>query len=153
MKPKAIPLLIIVLLAAPLTAVARGDNNLAVHQIKARTADAQTRKREVVVKLRPGTKILIGKKAYPFELIRGANLSGRVKEMREQDFTFSGTSARTGEVTAVIRYDDVLGITHSSGFKKVLKKVGEYSLGAAAMAIILPVYSLAALLGHPIEGC
>jgi hypothetical protein len=148
MKRKVIQLLIIVaLLAAPLTVGAAGQNTITVEEIKGRAAEAQAKRREVVAKLRPGTKILVGDKAFPFEFMRSANLSGRIKEMRENDFTLSSTSPRKGEVIAVISYADVLSIKHPSGFEKALKNVGKYAgLGAAAVPLA-PLFLIADLLG------
>jgi hypothetical protein len=149
MKQKVKSLLIIIaLLAAPLRVGASGQTMISVDEVKGRAAEAQNKGREVVVKVRPGTKILIGNKAFPFEFIRSASLSGRVKEMREKDFTFSSTSSRTGEVTAVISYADVLSIKHPSGFAKALKNVSKYSLMGMAIPAILPLYGVLALLGR-----
>ena len=150
MKQKIVPLLIMMaLLAAPLTVCAAGQNSLTVNEVKARAAEAQSKSREVVVKLRPGTKILIGDKAFPFEFLRSASLSGRIGEMRENDFTLSSTSQRTGEVRAVISYADVSSINHPpSGFEKVLKNIGKYSLLGAGGFAILPLYGVMALLGR-----
>jgi hypothetical protein len=150
MKQKIIPLFIMMaLLAAPLTVGAAGKNTLTVDEVKARAVEAQAKRREVVVKLRPGTKILVGDKAFPFEFLRSASLSGRIKEMRENDFTLSSASPRTGEVTAVISYADVSSIKRPpSGFEKVLKNVGKYSLRGAAGFAILPLYGILALSGR-----
>ena len=149
MKQKVIRLLIIMsLLTAPLTVSAAGQKTITVNEVKARAVEAQTKGREVVVKLRPGTRILIGDKAVPFEFIHISSLGGRVKEIREQDFTFSSTSARTGEVTAVIGYADVLSIKHPSAFIKALKKFGKYSLIVAEIPAFIPLYGLLALLGE-----
>ena len=149
MKQKVNSLLIMMaLLATPLTAGAAGQKTMTVDEVKARAAEAQTKGKEVVVKVRPGAKILVGSKAFPFEFIRSASLSGRVKELRENDFTFSSTSAGTGEVTAVISYTDVLGIKHPSGFAKALKSVGKYSLLGMAIPAILPLYGVLALMGR-----
>ena len=149
MKKRVSSLLIMIaLLAAPLTIGAAGQNTIKVDEVKARAAAAQTKGRKVVVKMRPGTKILIGAKAFPFEFIRSASLSGRVKEIREKDFTFSSTSAHTGEVTAVISYTDVLSIKHPSGFEKALKNIGKYSLIGMMLPTILPLYLVLGLLGR-----
>src|SRR4051812_44994332 len=145
MKQKVIPLLIITaLLTAPLTASAAGQNRPRVDEVKTRAAEFQSKGKEVVVKLRAGTKILVGNKALSFEFIRSANLSGKVKEMRENDFTFSSSSSRTGEVTAVISYADVLSIKHPSGFEKALKNVGKYSMGGALIPVFLPLFGVLA---------
>ena len=149
MKQRVSSLLIIVaLLAAPLARGVAGQNTIKVNEVKARAAEAQTKGREVVVKIRPGTKILIGAKAFPFEFIRSASLSGRVTEIREKDFTFSSTSAHTGEVTAVISYTDVLSIKHPSGFEKAIKSIGKYSLIGMMIPTILPLYIVLGLLGR-----
>lgn len=149
MKRKVNTLLIIVaLVTAPLTVGAAGQNAIIVDEVKARAAEAQTKGKEVVVKVRSGARILLGSKAFPFDFIRSTSLSGRVTEIREKDFTFSSTSARTGEVTAVINYADVLSIKHPSGFAKALKSVGKYSLLGAALPAILPLYGVLALMGR-----
>ncbi len=149
MKQKINSLLIImVLLAAPLTVGAAGQNALTIDEARARAVESQTKKKEVVVKVRPGTKILVGDKAFPFEFIRSASLSGRVKEIREKDFTFSSTSAKTGELIAVISYADVLSIKRISGFEKALKNVGKYSLRVLEIPAVLPLYGILALLGQ-----
>jgi hypothetical protein len=149
MKQKIITLVIIMtFLAAPLTVGAAGQNTLMVDEVKARAAEAQTKEREVIVKVRPGTKIFVGNKAFPFEFINSASLSGRVKEMREKDFTFSSVSNRTGEVTAVISYADVLSIKHLSGFEKTLKNISKNSLRGIELPVFLPLYSIMALLGR-----
>ena len=149
MKQKVKSLLIIMaLLASPLTAGAAGQAGMTVDEVKGRAAEAQAKGKEVVIKVRPGTTILVGNKAFPFEFIHSASLSGRVKEMRENDFTFSSTDSHTGEVTAVISYADVLSIKHPSGFAKALKNIGKYSLLGMAIPVILPLYGIMALIGQ-----
>lgn len=148
MKQKVISLLIIAaLLAAPLTVVAAGRNTITVEELKARAAKAQAKRSEVVVKLRAGTKILVGDKAFPFEFIRSGNLSGRVTEMREKDFTLSSANPRKGEFRAVISYADVLSFKHPSGFEKALKNVGKYTAAGAAAVPLVPLFLIADLLG------
>lgn len=141
-------LLMMALFAAPLTVGAAGQKTITVDEVKTRVAEAQTKGKEVVVKLRPGTRILVGNKALSFEFIHRASLSGRIKEIRETDFTFSDTNARTGEVTAIISYSDVLSIKRPSGFEKALKSVGRFSLGVLAIPVVLPLYGLLALMGE-----
>ena len=149
MKRKAIlPLIMAALLTTPLTASASGKRTQTTEEVKARAAEAQAKGKKVVVKLRAGTKVLSGRKAEPFEFIESASLSGRVKEVRENDFTLSDTSDGKGEVTAVISYADVLSIKHPSGFEKALRAVGKYSLGGAAAVVILPLYGVLALMGQ-----
>lgn len=141
-------LIVMALFAAPLTVGAARQKTLTSDAVKVRAAEAQAKGREVVVKLRPGTKILIGKKEFPFEFLRSASLSGRVKELREKDFTFVETDTRTREITAVISYEDVLSVKHLSGFQKTLKNVGKYSLGGIELPAFLPLYTIMALLGR-----
>lgn len=148
MKQKVIrPLIMMTLLTASLTVGAAGQSRLTVGQVKARAAIAQTKGKEVAVKLTPGTRILIGAKELSFEFIKGGSLSGIVKEMRENDFTLASKSPRTGEVTAVISYTDVLSINRPSGFAKALKAIGKYSLMGPAAVGFLPVYAILALMG------
>ncbi|HVG29943.1 MAG TPA: hypothetical protein VM864_09615 [Pyrinomonadaceae bacterium] len=136
------------LLLAPLAGSAAGQNVATAEAVKARAAEAQARAREVVVKLRPGTKILVGEKELTFEFLKSASLGGRIKEMREKDFTLAQPNGRAGEVMAVIGYDDVLSVKHPSGFKKALKNVGRYSLGGVEPPVFLPLYGVMALLGR-----
>jgi hypothetical protein len=147
MKQKAITLLIIsLLLATPLTASAAVQKTVTVDEVKARAAEATGK--EVVVKLRRGTKIMVGNKAFPFEFTRDASLSGKIREARAEDFTLSSTSSRTGEVMAVISYADVLSIKRPSGFAKALKNVGRYSLIGTMMPALIPLYGILALMGR-----
>jgi hypothetical protein len=149
MKRKVIlSLIVAALLMTPSAAGAAGKTTPTTEELKARAAEARAKGKKVVVKLRAGTKVLVGDKAWPFEFIRSASVSGRVKEVRENDFTLSDTSAATGEVTTVISYPDVLGIKHPSEFLKTLKAVGKYSLLGPAAVAFMPVYIIAALLGH-----
>lgn len=141
-------LLMIALFVAPLVVSAEGQKTETVDKVKTRAAEALTKGKEVVVKLRPGTKILVGKKDLPFEFIRSASLSGRIKELRDKDFTFSDSSDRMGDVTTVISYTDVVSIKRPSGFEKALKSVGRYSLGVVAIPVVLPLYGLLALIGE-----
>ncbi|MFL6208151.1 MAG: hypothetical protein ACJ74W_04835 [Pyrinomonadaceae bacterium] len=149
MKQKVTSLLIIIaLLAAPLTAIAAGRPTQTVAETKARAAEAQAKAKEVVVKVRAGTKILVGKKEFPFEFLKSASLSGRVTELREQDFTFAQTGDHNSEVITAISYADVLSIKHESGFRKALKNVGKYSLGGVEIPVFLPLFGVLALLGR-----
>jgi hypothetical protein len=149
MKQKALPLIIVLsLLAAPLTINAAGQNTSTVEAIKSRVGEALSNGKEVIVKVRPGAKILVGKKEFPFEFTDSARLSGKVTEWREKDFTFAESGSRKGEVTAVISYADVLSIKRLSGFDKILKNVGKVSLGIMAIPVILPLYGILAMLGQ-----
>src|SRR5690349_5954540 len=124
MKQKTINLLIIMaVFATTLSANAAAQNTVKFDEVKARASEFQAQGKEVIVKLRPGTRILVGPRASAFEFTHVANLSGKVKEMRENDFVFSGTSSGRGEVIAVISYADVLSIKHPSGFEKAFRKV------------------------------
>ena len=127
---------------------AAAQDTAAAEAVKARAADAQAKGREVVVKVRPGTKILVGEKELTFEFLKSASLAGRIKETREKDFTLAEPNGRAGEIMAVISYDDVLSVKHPSGFKKALRSVGRYSLGGAAVPVFLPLYGIMALLGR-----
>ncbi len=141
MKQKATSLLIIMaLLAGPLTVAATGRQAWTDDEIKAHAAKAQAKKKEVVVKFWHVSRILIDGKPVWFD---GKGLSGIVKETREDDFTLSSTGPHGREVTAVISYESVLKIEHQSGFQKVFKNIARYSLGAAVM----PVFMAAVLLG------
>jgi hypothetical protein len=149
MKQQTITLLIIMaLFTTSLRANAAGQDTVKFDEVKAHAAEFQAKGKEVVVKLRPGTRILVGPGASAFEFTHVASLSGKVKEMRENDFVFSGTSSRTGEVIAVISYADVLNIKHPSGFEKAFRKVGKYSLMGVLVPAILPLYTIMALLGR-----
>jgi hypothetical protein len=149
MKRKVIlSLIMAALLATPLAASAAGKRTPTADEIKARAAEAKAKGKKVVVKLRAGTKILVGDKAQPFEFTKGARVSGRVTEIRENDFTLSGASRDTGEVTAVISYSNVVSIKRPSGFEKALKAVGMYSALAALTAGLLPIYLVLALTGQ-----
>ena len=135
------------LLATPLTASAAGKRTPTADEIKARAAEAKAKGKKVVVKLRAGTKVLVGEKALPFEFTKSASLSGRVKEVRENDFTLSDTSDGKGEVTAVISYANVSSINKPPpAFVRTLKAIGEYSLLGVVGAAILPLYAIVALL-------
>ncbi|HMF58189.1 MAG TPA: hypothetical protein VK619_17735 [Pyrinomonadaceae bacterium] len=149
MKQKmALLLIIVTLLCAPLPVNAAGNQKaLTVDEVKARTVEAQASRREIIVRLRPGAKIFVGSKAFPYEIANGANLSGRVKAVGENDFTLSSASSRTGEVTAVINYADVLGVKHQSGVAKLFKNIGRYSLLSAASVVIIPLFAIETLLG------
>ena len=147
MKLKVTPLLIMTaLLMTPLTAGAAGKKTPTIEEVKERAAKARAKGKEVVVKLRAGTKILVGEKALPFEFTKDARLSGRVKEVRENDFTLSDTKDGKGEVTTVISYASVVSITRPNAFVKTLKAIGEYSLLGAVGVAILPLYAIVALL-------
>ena len=149
MRQKAIPALIMMaILAAPSSAATAGRGAPTADEIKVRAAAARSEGREVVVKLRAGAKILIGEKELPFEFMRRASLSGKIKEVREKDFTLAQKDGRAGEITTVVSYDDVLSVKRPSGFKKALKNVGKYSLGGAAVPVVLPLYGVMALLGR-----
>ena len=149
MRQKVTPLLIMMaLLMTPLTAGAAGKRTPTTEEVKARAAEAQAKGKKVVVKLRAGTKVLVGDKAWPFEFIRSESLSGRVKEVRENDFTLSDTSDDTGEVTTVISYADVLGIKRPSAFAETLKAIGKYSLLGSLGLAFMPVYAVLALMGR-----
>ena len=153
MKQKAIPLIIVLsLLVAPLTISAAGQNTRTVDAIKSRVGEALSNGKEVVVTVRPGAKVLVGKKEFPFEFASSASLSGKVIEWRENDFTFAETGGRNGQVTAVISYADVSRIKHLSGFDKILKNVGKVSLGVMAIPVVLPLYGIMAMLGR-LPGC
>ena len=133
--------------AAPLNAGAAGRKIVTIDEIKARAAEAQGGGKKVVVKLRAGAKILVGDKSFPFEFLRDASLSGRIKETRENDFTFADKDSGGREVTSVINYADVLSIERPSGFARTMRKVGKYTLLGAAIPIVLPLYMIAALAG------
>lgn len=149
MKQKVTPLLIMVaLLTTPLTATAAGKKRPTIEEVKERAAKARAKGKEVIVKLRAGTKILVGDKALSFEFTKDARVSGRVTETRENDFTLSGTSRDTGEVTAVISYSNVVSIKRPSGFEKTLKAIGMYSALGALTAGLLPIYLVLALTGQ-----
>ena len=135
-----------ILLATPSTASAAGKKTPTTEEVKERAAEAQAKGKKVVVKLRAGTKILIGEKALPFEFTKDASLSGRVKEVRENDFTLSDTKDGKDEVTTVISYANVVSIKRPNAFVKTLKAIGEYSLLGVAGVAILPLYAIVALL-------
>lgn len=149
MKQAAISWLIVAaVLMSPAAGSAAGQKTATADAVKARAAEAQASGREVVVKVRPGTKILVGEKELPFEFLKSASLDGIIKETREKDFILAEPNGRAGEIMAVIGYDDVLSVKHPSAFKKALKNIGRYSLGAAELPVFLPIYAVLAVTGR-----
>lgn len=148
MKQKVVSLLIVwALMAAAFTADVTGQSRGTTEEVKIRAAEYQSKGKEVVVRVRAGAKILVGKKEFPFAFSENANLSGRVKELRDKDFVLAEKGGHT-EITAVISYDDVLNIKHLSGFEKTFKGVGRISLGLIAIPVVLPLYGIMAMLGR-----
>jgi hypothetical protein len=131
--------------ASPEGAAAQGGTK--PEEVKARAAEAQSEGKVVVVKLRAGGRVLVGKKELPYEIRRGDSFGGRIREVREKDFTLVESDGRT-EIASVISYDDVLSVYHPSRFKKALKIVGRTSLGVSLMPVLLPLYGILALTGQ-----
>ena len=149
MKQKVIARLIVTaLIASHLTTVAAGQTTATVDEIKTRAAEAQTKGKEVVVKIRAGAKVGVGKMGFPFEFLRSGSLRGRITELRAQDFIFTEKDDHKSEFTSILKYADVLSIKHESGFKRTLHSVGRYSLGVGAIPIFLPLYGVLAVLGR-----
>lgn len=88
----------------------------------------------------------------------GADVTGRVGELRERGFTFEpdglGPELRRQNAAAVILYENVASVRHPSKVKGFFKKVG-YGLGlAGAFAVVAPLNGVAILLGgSSIPGC
>lgn len=88
----------------------------------------------------------------------GADVTGRVGELRERGFTFEpdglGPELRRQNAAAVILYENVASVRHPSKVKGFFKKVG-YGLGlAGAFAVMAPLNGVAILLGgSSIPGC
>jgi hypothetical protein len=149
MKQQMISVLIVgTLLAGPLTVCAAGQS---VDELKERATQARSKGTDVVVRVRKGAMILVGPKAFPDKFSRNESLGGKIKEMREKDFTLISGKSGQDEFAMVISYDDVLSIRHRSAFEKVLRGVGRFSLGVAGGAIVIPVYGILALLAREPE--
>lgn len=149
MRRKVIATLVLTaLLSSPLTAGAAANDARRAEEIRARAAEARAKGREVVVHLRAGARILVGKKELPFESARAYGLSGKIREVREKDFVLAEPDGRSGEIASVISFDDVTGVEHPSRFKKVLGGIGRVSLGVAVAPVILPLIGVLALIGQ-----
>jgi hypothetical protein len=110
-------------------------------EVLARVKDARTKNRRVTIKFKDG-----------------ADVTGRVGEVRERGFTFEpdglGPELRRQNVAAVILYENVASVRHPSKVRSFFKKVG-YGLGVAgAFVVVAPLNGVAILLGGSrIPGC
>lgn len=138
--------LLALLWAAPAPSLARGGQEgerLTPRgaEVLARLRGARAKGRRVTVKFKDG-----------------ADVTGRVGELRERGFTFEpdglGPELRRQNAAAVILYENVASVRHPSKVKGFFKKVG-YGLGlAGAFAVVAPLNGVAILLGgSSIPGC
>jgi hypothetical protein len=130
---------------------AASEPGKSIDEIKERAAQAQTKGTSVVIKVRKGAKVFIGANRFRDQFAQSASLTGKIKQMREEDFTLTSGKPGKDEFAMVVSYADVLSIRHPSAFEKALKGVGRFSFGVAGGALVLPIYGILALLGKEPE--
>jgi hypothetical protein len=121
-----------------------GEGEQAKHahaEVVARVKNARAKNRRVTIKFKDG-----------------ADVTGRVGEVRERGFTFEpdglGPELRRQNAAAVILYENVASVRHPSQVKNFFKKVG-YGVGlAGAFVVVAPLNGVTLLLfGSTIPGC
>lgn len=112
------------------------------------------RKDEIVARLK---KARAENRRVVIHFREGYDVTGRVGELRERGFTFepdgkdSTLLLNRTDMSVGILYEDVDGVQHPSKLRKFFKGVRMGALGVSAFFIVLPVYSIQALLGKRIE--
>ena len=132
---------LVVLAAQPSGARAQGGQEKSpAPDVLARVQDARAKNRRVTIKFK-----------------NGADVTGRVGEVRERGFTFEpdglSPELKRQNSVAVILYGDVASVRHPSKVKSFFKQVG-YGLGlAGAFVVVAPIYGAILLLGGEIPSC
>ena len=109
--------------------------------VAARVKDARAKGRRVTVKFKDG-----------------ADVTGRVGEVREQGFTFEpdglSPELRRQNAAAVILYEGVASVEHPSKVRSFFKKVGYGLAVGGAFVVMAPLNGATLLLfGSTIPGC
>ena len=138
--------LVLLATAAPSGALARGgqEGERVVPpdaEVVSRVQDARAKNRRVTVKFRDG-----------------ADVTGRVGEVRERGFTFEpdglSPELKRQNAAAVILYEDVASVRHPSKVRSFFRKVGYGLALGGAYAVVAPLNGATLLLfGSTIPGC
>ena len=138
-------LMTIIMLASASPCLADGQdkqNAPAVEEIKARVTEAKAKGYRLTVKLTPDGRFKLGGKP-------GASMSGKVVAITDDSFEIVDTSPLNADIRATILYSETASVKRQNAVGKVFKNIGEYSL----LAAIVPVMIVSSLIGHPLYDC
>jgi outer membrane lipoprotein-sorting protein len=145
MKAKLILLLLLCFVFSPQSFAQNSAES--TEKLTARLQKAEQKKERVTVKVSKDAR-LGGNLGTLFKEHAITDMSGRVKDINDTGFTLYNIDSSGNERVVFINLADVQTLKRPpSGIKKFFKKVGEYTVLAAAGIVLVPVIGVLSLFG------
>lgn len=132
-------LILLLLLCFVFSSPSFAQKSVGAEKLTARLQKAEQKKERVTVKVSKDAR-LGGNLGRLFKEHSITDMSGRVKDINDTGFTLYNIDSSGNEKAVVINLADVQTLKRPpSGIKKFFRKVGEYTVLAAAGVVLVPV--------------